>query len=237
MQQNTEMTPAPATEMVRYLALFHRAFGVIAAYKENRNPNEALLGGYLADALHNVPGILQDYDEQRWHSTGDIEKWVRRGLPQMVAGYGAPEAIITLCSRVISPEGTAAELGLSNDLSNLDMAPQEALDHYLTLLYSECLEVRTLRNHGNKGDMSLPPQERQYIPWHDLEIIWTEEANEGSLLCAYSAQALLPVIAGLVRWNIFDEQAWQRETKRLREFLPERFRKRWESQFRPRLLG
>lgn len=234
MQENTEIIRlAAAPEMVRYLALFHRAFGVTAGYKEDRNPNEALLGGYLANALHNLPGILRNYDEDRWNNPGDIERWAKRGMPKMIAGYGAPEAVISLCSRVVSPEGTAAELGLSDDLSDLNLAPSDAFDYYLTQFYYTFLTVRMLRNHGNKGDTSLPSQGRRYSPWHDLRQNWTDRADEKAMLCACIAQALLPVIAGLVRWNTFEEDLWLQEARLAKASVPERFHNAWEAQLKP----
>lgn len=220
------MKLAPAPEMVRYLAIFHRAFTVSAGYKENKDPYEAVLGGELADALHNVPSLLWDYKEKGRHSHSQIR------FVEALQKYGAPERIIALYSYVASTEGTAAELGLREDLSDICLAPQDALDRYLRVLHQACLALRVMRNFDNDGDTSLPRNEREYAPWRNLETIWTTEADEWGTFCSHLAQAFLPLIAALVRWNTFDEDLWLQEASAAKTLVPEQFRKSWDAQFK-----
>lgn len=225
---------APAPDMVRYLAIFHRAFTVCAGYKENKDPYEAVLGGELADALHNVPSLLWSYRESKeWNSPSQMDAWVRHEVVAGLQKYGAPERIIALCSRVVSPEGTAAVFGLRDDLSDLHLAPQDTLDRCLTVLRQACLTLRVMRNFDNDGDTSVPRNKREYAPWRDLETVWTSEADTWGLFCAYLAQALLRVIAGIVHWKTFDEDAWLQEARTVKALVPEQFRDAWEAQLKP----
>lgn len=231
-----EMKLAPIPEIVRYLAVFHRAFTVIANYKD-KNPDEALLGGYLADALHNVPTVLWNYDEANWDKPSETDHWISLGLPHMVAGYGAPEPIVALCSQVVTKKGVAAELGLSDDLSNLDLSPPDALSRYTVVIHLLCLTLRMVRNDGNYTIVSLPGQERRLTPWRDLAALWTSEADEYSLYCAYLAQTFLPVFPALVRWKTFDEDVWLQEASLAKTLVPEPFHDGWEEQFKPWVLS
>ena len=233
MQENREKTPAPAPEMVRYLAMLHRAFKVTASYKETRNPEEALLGGELANALHNVPSLLRNYSESAWQKPSEVNNWIRTIFPQHIANLGAPEEIITLCGRVISRERTAEELGLQDDLLDLSLAPPDVLNRYLNLLVDTCVSVRRLSSFGNwKAD--VPPGKIYPQIWRDLKSIMTDESDELGLYCAHLAETVLPVIPALVRWESFDEAAFQKSVTATKALIPERFQKYWDSQFTPR---
>lgn len=73
-----EATPklAPPEALVRYLAPFRRAFAAVATYARRRDRGGLLLGGYVADALHNVPAVLWRYDESAWHAPAAMRDWL-----------------------------------------------------------------------------------------------------------------------------------------------------------------
>lgn len=85
--------PAPPEEMVRYLAAFRRAFSAIAAYTEKRDRAGLLLGGYLADALHNVPSMLWHCDESEWHNPRDMRAWLEYEFFDRLRSLSAPPAL------------------------------------------------------------------------------------------------------------------------------------------------
>ncbi len=217
------MKLAPVPEIVRYLAIFHRAFKLVASYKDNKNPDVALLGGFLADALHNVPRLLQNYDEAEWYKPSEMDQWIGRGVPRMVRGYGAPVYVVTLCENIVSDRNCAQEIGLLADLSDLIIAPPGTRERYLSLLYQACVGIRVLRNYGNRGDS----------PWRDLKNNWTDRANERSLLFSCLAQALLPAIIALVQWDLTSDDTFQRQIAVTKTLVPERYRDNWEASFKP----
>ena len=184
---------APASEWIRYLTIFRRAFAAMRDYSEQRDREGMVLGLWIADALHHVSSMLCHYDPVSWHTPEEIGNWMRT-FPQVVRRYGAPASIITDCDYIFSPENALAELKLKEDLSDLNLAPDETLERYLDLFYQACLWIR------------LRPASLQ--PWSKLEQIWTEEKETLALAGGRLCSTLYPVPEGLVHWNEFDEQGF-----------------------------
>lgn len=65
--------PAPAQELVRFLAVFHRFLTATEGYSTRADRSGVLLGGWLADALHNVPFLLRHYSLDAWHSPAKMD--------------------------------------------------------------------------------------------------------------------------------------------------------------------
>jgi hypothetical protein len=60
---------APTTELIRYLGLLRDVLITIRNYGLNGGRDEALFCGFLADAVHNLPGLLlhyREFDEQQF---------------------------------------------------------------------------------------------------------------------------------------------------------------------------
>jgi len=136
MQRDNPIAPLPV--MVRYLAIFRRTFAFTADSADPSTPERVLLGGYLADALHNVPDMLWRYNEEASYQTPrDLEVWITQGTPHRLLDHGASESVLAECRRIvgISPAAAAEELHLHSDLANVDLAPRERLSGYLKVFY------------------------------------------------------------------------------------------------------
>jgi hypothetical protein len=204
---------APAPVLVGHLAVFRRALVAIDGYTRIGDKEGMLLGGYLANALHNVPSMLWNCRADEWFSPEKMEEFLNE-FPAFAEEKGAPERLVADCQRILSPEGAARELGLRDDLSDLDLAPLPKMRVYLDVLYWACLSMRLMRNHGH----------RPMPAFRDLPQVWTDRAEEQATFNGRVAAALEPVPSALVRWGNFDEARFRRhsfEDAVARRFLEE----------------
>lgn len=192
----TEVNIIATPELIRYLALFHRFFATMRAYVRDQDEDGIVLITLIADALHNVPDMLW-----RRNSKDDTERmadWIK-GYPLGLRNSAPPARILTTCDAIISLEGVAAELGLTDDLSNLDLAPPEAIAAHVDLFYHACLEIRWRHRH----------------PWSTGNAHW-EERREGTKLAMEKlAEILADVPTGLVHWHQFDEAGFAQKASPL----------------------
>jgi hypothetical protein len=184
--------PAPPSEWVYYLAVFRRALDAIWHYGEQRYPDGMLLGGYLADALHNVPAVLWHYEPGSWHDPDEMRRWVQN-YPRYLQKMHAPVEITAAATVVVSLEETVRELGLEEDLSNWDLAPQDVQEKLLDMLYNSCLTMRGIMGFGRPSR-----QNGEYQPWHHLSRIWNDVAMEEGTFNGLLAQALRDIPCALV---------------------------------------
>ena len=208
---------APASEWARYLAVFHRAFAAIEDYTRRQDKAGILLGGYLTDALHNVPAMLFHYSDNDWHMPARTGAYIA-ALPEQVQKRGAPDRIVEDCRRIVADTSTAQELGLREDLTDLDLAPLPKMREYLNCLYEACVDMRLIRNYGSRPSALQETVEnittlvtgqtvtnRSYTPWKGLERVWNAEADAQADYNGHLAAALRAVPSGLVQWSRFDE--------------------------------
>lgn len=165
-----EISIAPTPELIRYLALFRRTFLAMQKYVEEQDEDGILLMAWTADALHNIPGMLWRYPPQEStdaYPVANMQRlttWVNN-FPQVVTKCAPPDHIIAACESIFSPKGTAAELALSEDLSDLDLAPSHQIAAHVDLFYSACLAFRW----------------RQGTHWREFDEHW-QEARIGKIL-------------------------------------------------------
>jgi hypothetical protein len=190
---------APPADLVRYMAFFHRAFAAIDDYTVAGDKQGMLLGGWLADALHNVPGVLQHYSDDSsqnaLHMTNRIEV-----LPNRLLNSNAPERLITDCTRILSETDTARDLGLQDDLSDIDIAPDTEMILYLHILAKACIYMRMAGNCESKSENR----------WEDLDSSWNKWAYNQAKLSGLVASTLRTLPSGLVKWSEFDRNAFRR---------------------------
>ena len=189
---------APPAAFLRYIAVFHRAFVAIDDYTRRGDRPGMLLGGWLADALHNVPSLLWHYSPDGWHSPQNTDAWLT-AFPGKMQRRGAPEDVVRDSERIVAHGGEAHELGIRDDLGDFDLAPTESLDTYLETIYLAFLSMRVMRNYGA----------RPHATWQGLEQVWTERADAQAAFNGLMASVLLPVPSGLVRWGQFDKAAFR----------------------------
>jgi len=207
-------SPAPPEQIVRYLAVFRRAFEAIARYAEERDREGMLYGGYLADALHNVPIILRRYAPNGWWKPQEIETWLWRIFPAHLRELGAPLRVLEANAAIFASEGMEAALGLQADRSDLNLAPDADQTRLLHLLYQTCLEMRPLMNYGNRREFAVIPFLRsRRIPFRDLASVWTDTAEELAQWNGRAARALASVPLALVRWQDFDEERLRQDLR------------------------
>jgi hypothetical protein len=192
LPENIEL--APASELVRYLAIFQRAFVAIENYTRTEDKAGMLLGGWIADALHNVPGLLINYSPDAWYNPVRMDEWMH-DFPEEMEERELPPHLVRDCRAIFARAGTAQELQLQDDLSDIDIAPPPKMRGYLTILYHACLGMRLIRRYGH----------RSHTPWKGLESLWTDEADERAEDNSLTVQMLCPLPKGLVHWSQFDE--------------------------------
>lgn len=210
-----ETTLAPMRELVHFLAVFHRAFLTIQEAAVNHDREAMLLGGGVANALHNVPSRLIHHDPTGSHHIDDRPE----AYPCIVRQH-APSRIAALCTHIFSSDGDPEELGLSPDLSDLHLAPPEKFDEYVYILYRACLGIRLMGNHGDIEPLWLTPKPN-----------WYQSADEQGVFYGQLAHLLQPIPAGLVHWDQFDEEAFWRAARQMWGYTPYLYHTRWEMYF------
>ncbi len=184
---------APAPELVRYLCLFHRWLTATQRYIRNHDRDGILLSAWIADTVHNVPGMLWHYDPGTfWNSPAQLAKWTET-FPQVVKEQNAPERIAADCDYIFSPVGAAQELGLADDLADIDLAPPEKLVLYLELIYRAYVGVRYRPGPD---------------PWLNKEDGWRSRQAAVKERLGRLAGVLIDVPPALVHWSALNEDAF-----------------------------
>lgn len=219
---NNGIILAPVPELIRYLSILRRSFACIRKWGTTEDRDGMLFGGWLADALHNVPNMLLHYaPHAAWHSPTSISDWLERGFPaQMRHHFGAPEHLLAAYEGILSAENAAMGLGIEFPQDAPDVAPPNAMLRYLTLFYDALLEMRYMRNYGCKP-----------APWPVRLENWSREADEDGRFNADFAGLLEVIPAGLVRWDGFDEEKLLRTAREKEGAIPDKYRKYWRSRF------
>jgi hypothetical protein len=194
------LTIAPPEELVRYLAIFRRFLRSFASSSRSGDRQRLILAGWIADALHNVPGLLYRYEPKVWSSPEQIDRWVR-AFPRSIGPRGAPAEIAAECLTIFAHHGASGELALRAGLSKLNVAPPEKMKHYLRLLYGFCLDTRTLRSYSDPC-----------APWGDVNSRWDDQGDSMVAFYGLVAEVLLPIPRALVHWSTFDERAFWHST-------------------------
>jgi hypothetical protein len=189
---------APLPELVRYLAAFSRALTAIQRWSQTDDRQGMLLGGYVANSLHNVPGHLRYYEPDAYLSFFPCDP----GVPQSPWGNEQlPPRLAEDWAHIFSEGDDLAELGLAADLGNLDFAAPRQAVRCLDALYQGCLSMRLMRN--NNGGHP--------IAWNDVDARWTERAERDGRLNGSLAEVLRPVPSAIVRRGDFNERQFRRE--------------------------
>jgi hypothetical protein len=187
---------APPSEIVRYLAVFERCFRFIHTAGVHRDRDAMLLGGHLANELHNVPALLCRFDLDDWHRGDRFQAELRLGyrIPEY---HGAPPATVQACRRLLAPEWQPGELGLEADLSALDLAPPEKLVKYLERLYDACIHLRIIRNYG------FPPPDEEYTGtfWITSDANWVPDGDQRGVDNGVLAERCVWIPKALVSWG------------------------------------
>lgn len=183
--------PVPTDTLLWYLAIFQRLFTGMEEAADAHDREAMWLYQWAADTLHNVPGMLQRYDEpSSWQSPADLAGWVLN-FPDLVEHLGASPRIIRLSEQLISPADVHQVLGLEVDLHDLELAPEGELSEYLRGLYRFCLDTR----------QRWPRAEMEDEDWRVCEF---QGRNNRLLACAMKD---LP--QGLAHWSEFDSSAFK----------------------------
>jgi len=179
---------APPDLLVWYLAVFRRMFMAMETAGANQDRELMWLTQWAADSLHNVPEVLLHYRERGSWFSRDPEAMRSSvlALPIVATQHGAPARVAELAGRLVTTEGSAAELGLAATLVDLDLAPDAELATHLEQLYSVCLWTR----HRNLWPGPEPGA------WDACE-----EQGWYNGICGGRAKEL-PL--GLVHWTAFD---------------------------------
>ena len=199
------------------MAVFQRAFAAIDEYALAGDKQGMLFGGWLANALHNVPGVLQYYSDDASLNAQRITNRLEV-LPERLRTSNAPERLITDCNRILSECDAARDLGLKEDLSDIDLAPDTDMCLYLDILYEACLVMRLTENCSSKSDNR----------WADLDNSWSAWAYEQAKLSGLIASTLRTLPSGLVKWNEFDRKAFRRNACKASRHIPRAERFLWK---------
>jgi len=181
---------ASNAEIVHYLAVFRRTFRYIAEAGDSEDRVAHVFGGELANVLHNMPGYLRRTEPDGW-----LDGRVTDFPAKMRAS--APEPIATECARIFASDDDLNELGLTADLSNLDLAPPDRLHAYLGVFRDAFITLRGMRNYGGNDKF-----------WLGVDAEWSNAVTELARITAWIARRLQDVPRHLVQWSVFDEQAF-----------------------------
>ncbi len=215
---------APTPTLVRYLAVFQRFLDAVVDYTHDGDKLGMLLGGWLADALHNVPGMLWHCDPNAWHNPAGMDAWMNE-FPERMREKSAPERLVADSRRILSAESGTQALGLRDDVADLDLAPLPKMCIYLNLLYDACLSMRFLRNVRRRSSPAI---------WQGVEQAWSEMAEQADAQAHFNgviASVLRPVPAALVRWGSFDAEQFYNEALKAADLFPQKDRETWISYF------
>ena len=208
----TEICIAPTLELIRYLCLFHRVFEAMQMFMKAQDEDGIVLMAWIADAIHNVPAMLWRYDAtfdpacRGWaKSTAD---WMI-AFPQVVGECMPPAHIMAACEAIFSDQNTAAELGLSDDFHDLDLAPPEKLATYIDLCYHACLAIRW--------------RQIARTPWRQKDPHWSDQQAYTMSLMGKIAELLVLLPYGLTHWHDVDEEAFTQAARQHWENWPAGF--------------
>ena len=134
---------APPEVLVRYLAIFRRVFAEMEAAAAADDLAGMWLCQWAADALHNVPGMLADYDRKPddWNSPQRLSEWMVE-FPESLAELGGPPEVVTRARELFESTGSHTLLGLTDDLRDFNAPPKDQLERYIKSLKDMCLETR-----------------------------------------------------------------------------------------------
>jgi hypothetical protein len=136
---------APTDVLITYLAIFHRLFQTMEEAAFANDLERMWLCQWGADALHNVPSMLRDYrGKQSWNRLDEIESWTR-SFPDYLRSQGVPNSVAEQAERMFARNGAKKELGLTEDLKNVSLIPDDEMNAHLDLLYGVCLDCRQRR--------------------------------------------------------------------------------------------
>lgn len=208
-----EMVLAPAGKIVDYLAVLLRFFGAAGG---SSDPEDTLLMGHVADTLHNVPQMIWRYDHEGWWKPAQVNGWIKE-FPDILEKRGAPPVVAARCRSILSFDGAAQELGVSDDFAELDLAPPEKLERSLELITNGLLAMRMIRIYGVRPGES----------WDGMREKWPPQASDAGKLNALLATALLPLPRGLVHWEMFDEARFLAGARGLAAKVSDSHREYW----------
>lgn len=210
---------APTPELIRYLAILRRALTVITSYCKSRYRPGVRFAGVLADALHNLPAFLLHYDTPFIGGAYPMEIWLGRAFPDEVADMKLPEHVRTAYERIFSSEGVSAELGLRASGGNLDLAPVEKMQHYLTMIGDVFIWMRITFQYDKA--LSLEQFNSQ-----------GSEMSPGEQLCedgVLFTGMLRDIPTAMVRWNQFDESEYWKSALESAKSAPAEVDRRWRA--------
>jgi hypothetical protein len=195
--------PVPVDTLIWHLAVFQRLFAGMEEAAAASDREAMWLYQWAADTLHNVPGMLQRYDEPSgWQSPEDIARWVLN-FPDLVEHLGATPRIIRWSERLLSQTDVHETLGLAADLQGLDLAPEAELAEPLRSLYHFCLDTR----------QRWPRADLDEEDWRVCEF---QGQNNGVL-----ARTAKHLPRGLVHWHEFDLPAFKTQLEQaITELVP-----------------
>ena len=183
---------APIPELLWYMAIFRRTFCLMEQAAADDDDEGMWLTQWAADALHNVPRMLRDYDEKACYSPGRTRLWVS-GLSRQMQHLRAPESVCRAAARLVDASGSAESLGLDRDLEDLDLAAGDALEQGLEGLFHACLITR----------QCMPREALLVKGWG----VTRSYGRQNRILGAVAKE--LPW--GLVHWKAFDLPAFEEQ--------------------------
>jgi hypothetical protein len=212
---------ASADVIVRYLAIYQRFLTAVIQYTEKGDKPGMLLGAWMAVELKQTLKMLWHCDDYN-RSPPVVNRYVDK-FPKGLPSLGAPERLVSDYERILSAERGAAELGLRDDLSNLDLAPLPKMRACLELLYYLDWPMYELMRYAPKQSRlsrawgkvrvawySLFSDKAysafRFRPWKGLERVWRAETQAAADVNRRIAEVVLPVPKAMVRWSDFDDE-------------------------------
>jgi hypothetical protein len=206
---DTQISIAPTSELIRFLCLFRRTFIAMQRFVREQDEDGIILMAWIADALHNVPGMLWRYDPaQDWNGPQQMKRWMAQ-FPDGVRSCAPPDHIQFACINVFSAAGATAELALAEDLSDLDLAPPEQMAAYLDLFYRACITIRW--------------RQAPHMPWRTLDEHWASARSGKIEAMSRMAELLAQAPVGLVHWGQFDRDDFTRQARSIWQTWPAGF--------------
>jgi len=223
----SEINIAPTDELIRFLCLFRRWLNYFERCIKLDDNDGTLLCIWIADAVHNVPLRLCYYDPDPtdFYSLARQTIWVN-SFPQAIRDDGAPDRIVQDCESIFSTDDVYKELGLDEDLSNLNLAPPDKIEDFINLVYNFCITVRfSLPTKPTLGNYLLNRLKHFWriicfkglLRWHHYRVyerFREKRYPEYSVWIVEQAGSLQQAATGLVHWDNFDEDELLRTRKR-----------------------
>ena len=196
-----ELAYVPPEEWVRYMAIFHRFLAATHRYFAVGDREGIWLSAIMADELHNVPAMLEHYEESFWHSPSSMDS-AMRAFPDRVQNWRTSRRIIAECREIFSSDfqRNLESLGIQEEEIVLPVTPVRRI--LLNCLYQGCLGLRS-------GATRRRPF--FYNPFRRWE-------REQRIFKAVMAKHLVPAPLLLVRWS---DEGWIRFREKLLHIPPE----------------